>query len=92
MTPDEETISRFHRLSALRAGTRGEITVLDLYAGGGSIPFEAARYGCDTVANELNPVAATILQATIDLPADLADIQQSHLDWGTKWADHTASV
>ncbi len=42
--------------------------VLDPTAGGGSIPFEAARLGLDTIANDLNPVAATILQATVDWP------------------------
>ena len=88
VTPDEETISRFHRLAALRADTQGEITVLDPFAGGGSIPFEAARYGCDTIANELNPVAAAILQATIDLPAALGPtFSKVILDWGTKWAE-----
>lgn len=30
----------------------------DAFAGGGSIPFEAARLGCDVFANDLNPVAA----------------------------------
>ena len=32
-------------------------TVLDVTAGGGSIPFEAGRLGFRTIANELNPVA-----------------------------------
>ncbi len=43
-------------------------TVLDPTAGGGSIPFEAARLGHDTIANDLNPVAALILKATVELP------------------------
>ena len=30
----------------------------DAFAGGGSSPFEAARLGCDTFANDLNPTAA----------------------------------
>jgi adenine-specific DNA methylase len=30
----------------------------DAFAGGGSIPFEAARLGCDAFANDLNPTAA----------------------------------
>jgi len=42
--------------------------VLDLTAGGGSIPFEAVRLGFDTFANEINPVAAIILKATIAFP------------------------
>ena len=43
-------------------------TVLDVTAGGGSIPFEAGRLGLKTIANELNPVAAFILRATCDWP------------------------
>jgi putative DNA methylase len=43
--------------------------VLDPTAGGGSIPFEALRLGHKVIANELNPVAATILHATLEFPA-----------------------
>jgi len=43
--------------------------VLDPTAGGGSIPFEAGRLGLATYANDLNPVAALILKATLDAPA-----------------------
>jgi len=43
-------------------------TLLDPTAGGGSIPFEAVRLGCDTVANDLNPVAAFVLKTTVELP------------------------
>lgn len=39
-------------------------SVLDVFAGGGSIPFEAARLGCKTFSSELNPVAS-LLQETI---------------------------
>ena len=42
--------------------------VLDVTAGGGSIPFEAGRLGLRSIANELNPVAAIILRATCALP------------------------
>ena len=43
-------------------------TVLDVTAGGGSIPFEAGRLGLKTIANELNPVAAFILHSTCEWP------------------------
>ena len=42
--------------------------VLDITAGGGSIPFEAGRLGLRSVANELNPVAGLILRATCQWP------------------------
>jgi adenine-specific DNA methylase len=43
-------------------------TVIDPTAGGGSIPFEVVRIGANTAANDLNPVAALILKATVELP------------------------
>ncbi|MFW9854410.1 MAG: DUF1156 domain-containing protein [Candidatus Thorarchaeota archaeon] len=42
--------------------------ILDPFAGGGSIPLEALRLGCETYANDLNPVAAFILKATLEWP------------------------
>jgi adenine-specific DNA methylase len=43
-------------------------SVLDPMAGGGSIPLESARLGFSTMANEYNPVACSILEATVDYP------------------------
>ena len=48
-------------------GTR-DVSVLDPFSGGGSIPFESLRYCFRTFANELNPVASVILKATIQYP------------------------
>jgi putative DNA methylase len=42
--------------------------VLDVFAGGGSIPLEALRLGCDTYALELNPVAHLIELCTLVYP------------------------
>ena len=42
--------------------------VVDITAGGGSIPFEAGRLGLRSIANELNPVAQLILRATCQWP------------------------
>ena len=42
--------------------------IVDITAGGGSIPFEAGRLGLQTIANEINPVAALILRATCQWP------------------------
>ena len=42
--------------------------LLDITAGGGSIPFEAGRLGFRTIANEINPVAGLILRATCEWP------------------------
>ena len=43
--------------------------VIDSFAGGGSIPLEALRLGCDTFASDVNPVACLILKAILeDIP------------------------
>ena len=51
--------------------------VVDPFAGGGSIPLEALRLGCEAFASDLNPVACLILKVMLeDIPrhgAGLAD-------------------
>jgi adenine-specific DNA methylase len=43
--------------------------VVDPFAGGGSIPLEALRLGCETFASDLNPVACLILKVMLeDIP------------------------
>ena len=38
-----------------------------LFAGGGSIPFEAARLGCETYGSDLNPIAALLTWAGLNI-------------------------
>ncbi|GIX50688.1 MAG: hypothetical protein KatS3mg132_882 [Limisphaera sp.] len=53
----------------VKAAYGGETpTVLDPFAGGGSIPLEAGRLGCQAIANDYNPVAYLILRATCEFP------------------------
>jgi adenine-specific DNA methylase len=57
--------------------------VADVTAGGGSIPFAAARLGLRTYANDLNGVAAAVLRSGVQYPAQygpelLADLEK----WG----------
>jgi adenine-specific DNA methylase len=42
-------------------------SVGDSFCGGGSIPFEAARIGCDAFGSDLNPVAALLTWASLNL-------------------------
>lgn len=42
--------------------------VLDPFAGGGSIPLEALRLGCETYALDYNPVAVLINKAILEFP------------------------
>ena len=46
--------------------------VLDPFAGGGAIPLEAMRLGCEATAVDINPVAWFILKCTLDYPRRLA--------------------
>lgn len=43
-----------------------EFSVLDVFAGGGSIPFESARLGFKTFSSELNPVASLLQETVFD--------------------------
>jgi putative DNA methylase len=62
--------------------------VLDMFAGGGAIPLEAARLGCETYAVELNPVAHLIELCTVTFPQQFGsgladDVEQ----WGRRVLD-----
>ena len=58
----------------------GETPVLlDYMAGGGTIPLEGVRYGLKVFANELNPVAAVILKATVEYPARFGRTLSRHI-------------
>lgn len=51
--------------------------VLDPFAGGGAIPLEAMRLGCEVVAGDINPVAWLILKCTLEFPQRLTGIKRS---------------
>ena len=55
-------------LKATLSDSLDSFTVLDPTAGGGSIPFETIRLGLAPLANDLNPVAALIMKATVEWP------------------------
>ena len=50
------------------AGRAARPKVLDMFAGGGAIPLEALRLGCDAYALELNPVAHIVELCTLAYP------------------------
>lgn len=47
-----------HQLGIMRFGRRPKLA--DTFSGSGSIPFEAARMGCDVYASDLNPIACML--------------------------------
>jgi adenine-specific DNA methylase len=54
--------------------------VLDPFSGGGSIPLEALRLGCETHAVEYNPVAVLILKCTLEYPQKYG--KSGKVKWG----------
>jgi putative DNA methylase len=64
--------------------------VLDAFAGNGSIPFEAARYGLNVFASDLNPVAVTIMKAVMQYPLKFGSDLQQDLDKWVRWIGNRA--
>jgi len=48
----------------------------DCFCGGGSIPFEAARLGCEAYGSDLNPVAALLTWASINIVGGGEEVQK----------------
>lgn len=48
----------------------------DSFCGGGSIPFEAARIGCEAFASDLNPVAGLLTWASLNLLGGGKEVQE----------------
>lgn len=55
--------------------------VLDPFAGGGSYPLEAMRLGCESYANDYNPVAVLIEKATLEYPQKFGKPFKNMPDW-----------
>lgn len=67
------------QLGVLRYGHRPRVG--DTFCGGGSIPFEAARLGCDVYASDLNPIACMLTWGALNIigasPERRAEIEQA---------------
>ena len=68
------------QLGVLRYGHRPRVG--DTFSGGGSIPFEAGRLGCDVFASDLNPIASMLTWSALRIAGadseravDLAQLQ-----------------
>jgi adenine-specific DNA methylase len=48
----------------------------DPFCGGGSIPFEAARIGCEAYGSDLNPVAALLTWASLNIVGGSEEVQR----------------
>lgn len=89
-SPDTTNIRLLH--GVLRH-TWGRLpNVCDPTAGGGSIPYEAARYQLPSHANDLNPVAVAVLRAGVEAPARygpglIADLER----WGSTLTERVSA-
>ena len=72
------------QLGILRYGHRPRVG--DTFCGGGSIPFEAARLGCDVYASDLNPIACMLTWGALNIigasPERRAEIEQAQREVG----------
>ncbi|MFX0094959.1 MAG: DUF1156 domain-containing protein, partial [Candidatus Hodarchaeota archaeon] len=65
------------REDILMANNGNTPKIIDPFAGGGAIPLEAMRLGCEVYANDLNPVASLIEKATLEFPQRfISDLMQ----------------
>ena len=78
----------------IEAGRAPRPRVLDMFAGGGAIPLEALRLGCEAYALDLNPVAYLIELCTLVYPQQYGapdPTARGSADDGT-WAGLAAEV
>jgi adenine-specific DNA methylase len=87
--PDPERVKRVQELCEQMWGNKTP-AVLDAFAGGGSIPFEAARYGLRVFASDLNPVAVVTMKAAIEFPLKFGAALQEDIDKWVKWVGDEA--
>ena len=83
-----ESAIRKAREEVLAANEGRPPKVVDLFAGGGAIPLEAARLGCEVTANELNPVAHLIERMMLEYPQAHPGLGDDVRRWGKVWVDH----
>jgi putative DNA methylase len=76
------------RVLAANGGTPPK--VLDMFAGGGAIPLEAMRLGCEATAVELNPVAHLIERCMLEYPQRFGPSLADDIGkWGARWIERT---
>ena len=85
-SPADSHLDLLH--DVLRFTWNSRPTVLDPTAGGGSIPFAATRLRLPTTGNDLNPVAASVLRAGVELPDRFGTALLTGLEtWGDMLVD-----
>ena len=73
-TTAKDLESLVNELGILRFGAKPKVG--DCFCGGGSIPFEAGRIGCDVYASDLNPLAALLTWSSLNIIGGKKNITQ----------------
>jgi putative DNA methylase len=77
-----QTMIQKAREDILKANGGKPPRVLDPFAGGGAIPLEALRLGCEVYASDYNPVATLILKCTLEYPQKYGKLKKVKAnDW-----------
>lgn len=61
--------------------------ILDPFAGGGAIPLEAMRLGCEVKVSDLNPVAWLVLKCTLEYPQEFSGKEWPIPEFVREWPD-----
>lgn len=78
--PNDEELQELEQL--LQEHWSGEMpVVMDPTAGGGTIPFEALRYGIPTVSNELNPIAWLLNKVILEYAPSIGSVESEVNYW-----------
>ena len=82
--PSPKTVTEARERIKEKHGGRAP-KVLDLFAGGGAIPLEAARLGCESHAIDYNPVAHLIELCTLVYPQTFGpSLADDFVRWGER--------
>lgn len=71
-TTDEKLLAEAHA-EILKSTNGNPPSIVDPFAGGGSIPLEAQRLGLCAEASDLNPIPVLLNKALIEIPSKFAD-------------------
>ena len=71
---NNEAVLKSAKAEILKSTNNTPPALLDPFAGGGAIPFEAQRVGLEAHAHDLNPVAVMINKAMIEIPPRFANV------------------
>lgn len=66
--PADDIYEKFYNQSSLPNGS-SPVTVLDPFMGGGTTIFEALRFGCNVIGNDLQPLSLFVSKALVE-PVD----------------------